>query len=97
MQTIQLPSLEQVSSSALTDRLYELRKQERALLVEFLTYLAEVDRRKVFLELGFSSLFAFLTDHLGYTKSAAFRRSTAARLLARFPAVAAYLPMAGSA
>jgi len=39
----------------ITARLYEIRKQERGLLVEFLTYLAEVDRRRLYLELGFSS------------------------------------------
>ena len=89
MQT--LPCLAELPSPVLTERLYELRKQERALLVELLAYLAEVDRRKLYLELGFSSLFAFLTDHLGYTRSAAFRRSTAARLLARYPIVAEYL------
>src|SRR5262249_9485874 len=59
--------------------------------VEFLLYLAELDRRKLYLELGFSSTFAFLTDHLGLTRSSAFRRTTAARLVARFPVVAEYL------
>ena len=83
--------LTQLPSHALTARLYEIRKAERTLLVEFLAYLAELDRRKLYLELGFSSTFAFLTDHLGFTRSAAFRRTTAARLVARFPVVAAYL------
>ena len=36
---------EGVESSALTARLYEIRHQERALLVEFLHTLAEVDAR----------------------------------------------------
>jgi len=86
-----MENLSQLPSHALTARLYDLRKQERKLLVEFLAYLAELDRRQLYLELGFSSTFAFLTDHLGYTKSAAFRRTTAARLVARFPVVVAYL------
>ena len=86
-----MQNLSQIPSHALTARLYELRKQERLLLVEFLAYLAEIDRRQLYLELGFSSTFAFLVDHLGYTKSAAFRRTTAARLAARFPVVLAYL------
>jgi hypothetical protein len=68
-----------------------IRKQERGLLVEFLRYLAELDRRKAVLDLGFPSLFSFCTDHLGLTKASAFRRTTAARLLARFPLVAEYL------
>src|SRR4029079_4724415 len=89
MQTIAV--LADLPASALTARLYDIRKAERGLLVEFLTYLAEVDRRGVHLEVGFSSLFAYLTEHLRFSRSAAFRRSTAARLLARFPVVADYL------
>jgi 5-methylcytosine-specific restriction endonuclease McrA len=50
-----------------------------------------VDRRHLYLDMAFSSLFAFATGSLGYSKAAAFRRTTAARLLARFPVVADYL------
>jgi hypothetical protein len=71
-------------------RLYDLRTTERALLVEFLAYLGELDARKVYLGLGFSSTFAFCTDYLGLTRSSAFRRTTAARLLVRFPVAADY-------
>jgi 5-methylcytosine-specific restriction endonuclease McrA len=83
--------LNDLSDDALTIRLVEIRKQERGLLVEFLCYLAELDRRKTVLALGFPSLFSFCTDHLGFPKASAFRRTTAARLLARFPLVAEYL------
>lgn len=86
-----MENLSQLPSHALTARLYELRKQERTLLVEFLEYLAELDRRRLYLELGFSSTFAYLTEHLGYTGSAAFRRMTAARLATSFPVVLDYL------
>ena len=78
-------------SGELTSRLYSLRAAERQLLVEFLAYLGELDARKVFLELGFKSTFAFCTDHLGLTRSSAYRRMTAARLMVRFPVVAEYL------
>jgi hypothetical protein len=60
-------------------------------LVEFLACLAELERRRLHLDLGFASTFAFCTDHLGLTKGSAFRRTTAARLLGRFPIVADYL------
>src|SRR5262249_43812868 len=75
MTPISLPAIADVPGPALTARLYEIRKAERSLLVEFLVYLAELDRRKLYLELGFSSTFAFLTDHLGLTRSSAFRRT----------------------
>lgn len=61
------PECHDVPSSALTARLYEIRRHERALLVEFLWPLCEVDKRSVHVELAFPSLFAFLTDWLGYT------------------------------
>ena len=83
--------LASVPSSQLTARLYELRRQERHLEVEFLVYLGEVDRRHLYAELAFPSLFAFLTDYLGYTGSSAYRRMTAARLVARFPVLVDYL------
>src|SRR5215208_3581625 len=86
-----LKTFEGVDSEALTERLYEIRRQERELLVEFLHTLAEVDARKFYLDMAFPSLFAFLTGHLGCSKAAAFRRSTAARLLVRFPEAEAYL------
>src|SRR4051794_40686293 len=84
-------TLTAVTSSELTSRLYELRRAERGLLVEFLVFLGEVERRRLHLELGFSSLFVFLQQHLGYSSSASYRRSTAARLVSRFPIVAEYL------
>src|SRR5678816_2606333 len=86
-----MKSLTDVPASALTARLYEIRTEERALLVEFLHYLNELDRRKTVLELGFSSLFVFCTGHLGLSNGTAYRRTAAARLLARFPILAEYL------
>lgn len=91
MKTNHLTSLADVPADRLTARLYELRVEERHRLVEFLGYLAELDRRKLYLELGFGSTFAFCTDHLGLSKASAYRRTTAARLLRRFPVVADHL------
>ncbi len=78
-------------TDALTARLYELRKEERALLVEFLEHLAEIDRRGAALAMGFPSLFAFCVDYLGLSRGSAYRRKEAARLLLRFPVIAEYL------
>jgi hypothetical protein len=84
-------TLTDVPDDVLVGRLVEIHKHERSLLVELLRYLAEVDRRKTVLAQGFPSLFVFCTEVLGLTKASAFRRTTAARLLARFPVVAEYL------
>src|SRR5688572_25951153 len=91
MNATHLSSLANVSSDRLTARLYELRVEERQRLVEFLLYLAELERRRLHLDLGFGSTFAFCTEHLGLSKASAYRRTTAARLLSRFPLVAEYL------
>src|SRR5262249_39109262 len=84
-------SLAELSSDALTTRLTELRGSERLSLVEFLWYLGEMDRRRSHLGLGYPSLFAYCTDALRLPKASAFRRTTSARLLARFPIAAEYL------
>src|SRR6185436_17673191 len=84
-------TLSDLPDEVLVGRLVEIRKHERSLLVELLRYLAELDRRKTALAQGFPSLFVFCTEFLGLTKASAFRRTTAARLLARFPLVADYL------
>src|SRR5262245_17851497 len=77
-----VPELSEVADDCLTARLFELRKEERHRMVEFLAYLAEVDRRRLYLALGFSSMFNSCLEHLGLTRSSAFRshdRSAIAR------------------
>jgi 5-methylcytosine-specific restriction endonuclease McrA len=84
-------TLSDLPDDALVGRLLEIRKGERKLLVELLRYLIELDRRKAVLAMGYPSLFSFCTECLRLTKASAFRRTTAARLVARFPLVADYL------
>src|SRR5215471_18518904 len=86
-----MSTLSCLSPAELTDRLYELRSKERALLVESLVYLGELDRRKLYLDIGFASSFEFCVGYLGRSNGATFRRLTAARLFARFPVLAEYL------
>ncbi len=61
--------------------------RERAALGEFLVALAVFDGRKLWLELGHSSLFYFLHRELGLSKGAAFYRKTAAELIQSFPEI----------
>jgi 5-methylcytosine-specific restriction endonuclease McrA len=82
---------EELSDSALVALTYEQCKTERELLVDNLWALAALDKRKAVVALGFSSLFAFCRDYLGLSKPETWRRTTAARLLARFPILAEYL------
>lgn len=72
-------------------RLEQLRRDERASVLDLLQHLNEVERRSLHLRLGFSSLFLYCTGHLGYPESDAARRVQAARCLQRFPRVALLL------
>jgi len=78
--------------SSLTDQnlvaeLKSLVQQEREVLAEIIRYLQEVDTRRLYLELGYSSLFSFCTQGLGYTEGSAYRRMKAARVSAETPEV----------
>jgi hypothetical protein len=67
-------------------RLSDLLSREHVAMAEFLVQLAEFDRRKLWLDLGHCSLFAFLRQ-LGLVKSSASYRTKAVELIQRFPAV----------
>ncbi len=84
-------SLADLTSTALTSRLEELVREERLCLVDILWHLAEMDRRHTHVELGYPSLFAWCTEYLKLSNAAAWRRTTSARLLMRFPVAADYL------
>ncbi len=63
------------------------RSEEKRILSDLLQYLAEIDRRKSYIEWGYSNLFAFLIRELGYEKSSAYRRLLALRALRSNPEV----------
>ncbi len=73
------------SARDFTARLADLLRRERATLAEFLVALADFDRKRLWIDLGHSSLFYFLHRELGLSKGAAFYRKTAAELIRRFP------------
>jgi hypothetical protein len=52
---------------------------------DLLAHLAELDERKLYLDLGYPSLFAYCIEVLGLCESAAGRRTTATRVCRRFP------------
>ena len=83
--------LQSYDNRQLLSKLRNLNNRERNLKVKILFYLREIDRRKLYLELGFGSMFDFCTKHLGYSRSAACRRIRAARCMGRFPEIAVML------
>ena len=62
-------------------------EREREILTKILHYLKEIENRRLYLARGYSSLFAFLTEELGYSESAAQRRIQAMRLIKEIPEV----------
>lgn len=61
--------------------------RERELSTKILNHLKEIDRRKLYSDLGYTSLFDYCLRELGYTESSAFRRIQAARLLKDLPII----------
>lgn len=62
-----------------------LVKRENDSLSDLLAHLAELEERGLCLALGYSSLFAYCTEALGFCKSSAGRRIAAARLCRQYP------------
>ena len=68
-------------------QLSSLVRRSNELTSEVLAHLIEVEARLLFAELGFSSMFAYCTERLGLSESAAWRRILSARVCRRFPEV----------
>ena len=76
---------------SLNAKLLRLRASEREIVSEIISCLSEVDRRRVYREWGYPSLFEYCTRGLGYSESAAFRRIAVARSVRKFPQVLEHL------
>ena len=74
-----------LSNKELSVALEALVKHERATSVEVLEHLVEVERRELFLQEGYGSLYSYCTKKLRYSEPAANRRICSARALAKFP------------
>ncbi len=79
--------LRYLKNSELDSRIKSLAQQERELLTQVLQVIKEIDNRRLYLELSYSSLFAYLTESVGYSAASAQRRIDAARLLNEIPAL----------
>ncbi len=75
------------TARALTARLADLLAREHGALADFLLALADFDRRRLWVELGYSGLFMFLHRELGLSKGAAYYRKVAAELIQRVPEI----------
>jgi len=80
-------SLSRISDRELLTRVTTLARRERETTLSILLHLNEVYRRRLYLSLGYRSLFDYCVRHLGYSRSAAGRRFQTARCLREFPEV----------
>ena len=62
-------------------------QRERGTTMEVLRHLQEMERRRLFSDLGFSSLFVYAVKELQYSEDEALRRISAMRLLRELPKI----------
>lgn len=76
-----------LSDSALLRELEKLSRQENETTVHVLLHLCEVEKRKLYVDAGYSTMFTYCTEKLHYSEPAASRRLCCARATRRFPEV----------
>lgn len=85
METQKIDQLAKKLDSTLLDEVKSLVRREKEIVVEVIQYLKEIERRRLHLERGYSSMFAFATVFLGYSEAEAHIRIQAARLTQSIP------------
>jgi hypothetical protein len=80
--------IKNLSNNHLVERLNKLVRTERKITHLVLECIAEIDRRHLYLEKAYSSLYDYLINEFGYSPSAAIRRIESARLLREIPEMA---------
>lgn len=77
--------LENKPDSLLLGDLQKLVTTERRILSDVISHLEEVNRRKLFVELGYKSLLKYCVHELKYSESAAYRRIKTLKLAKAVP------------
>jgi hypothetical protein len=86
-----IESLRDLNDEQLLAEVELLVSRERMATTALVASLAEVDGRKLFLALGYSSLFTYCTSELHLSERSAYSRIRAARVASRFPVALDYL------
>ena len=80
-----------LGGAAILQKLAGLAQDLRTNEVRLLPYLTEVDTRRLYLELGYSSLFVYCTKELKFPEGSASRYISSARAAQRYPQIYALL------
>jgi hypothetical protein len=80
-----------LSDAALVAGLNRIVASGRRMLAELLAHLCEVENRRLHLDAGYPSMFAYCTERLGLSEDEAYRRIEVARLARRAPIIFALI------
>ena len=83
--TITIPS--HLTDGALMAATPRLAGDEREVTARLIAHLGEIDARGLHVPAGFSSLYIYCREGLGYSEDAAHNRKVAAQVARRYPAV----------
>lgn len=86
-----MTQLASISNNELRIALHKLATTDRMTELELAWHLLELEKRRLFLEWGYCSLWDFMTRELKWSEATAVRRRVVARLFGRLPEVAPYL------
>jgi 5-methylcytosine-specific restriction endonuclease McrA len=82
-----MKNLKSLSNEVLLQITHTLVAEERTLTTKILWHLHEIQRRRLYAEKGYGSLFEYAVQSLGYSEAAAGRRIAAMRLLVEVPEI----------
>lgn len=80
-----LKNIKSLTPSELRDRTGRIASHSRKVDAVLIEYIAEIERRKAYIDWGFSSLYVFLTSELKLSGSSAYRRMQAAYAILQIP------------
>jgi len=80
-----MKNIKLIADKELLIKMSDLSGREQKTTAEVVLYLNQIDQRKLYREAGYSSLFTYCREKLGYSEGAACRRITAARALNSSP------------
>lgn len=83
--SVTIPS--HLSNDELMAVVARLAGNERVVTARLIAHLAEIDRRELYVPAGFTSLYIYCHESLGFSEDAAYNRKTAAQVARRFPVV----------
>lgn len=82
-----MTDLKNISNAELISRIEKLVRTERKITHLVLTHIIEIEERKIFAELGYDSMYSYLTQGLGYSEGSAYRRLRSAQVLKKAPEI----------